>query len=42
MSVDLGQLTKGMIVIKTVNLRYVRTVRAVSEQAVTGMKIVQT
>jgi len=42
MSVNLGQLKQDMIVIQTVNLRYVRTVRTVSEQAVTGMMTVQT
>ena len=34
-------IKQDMIVIHTVKLRYVRTVRTVSEQAVTRMKIVQ-
>ena len=46
MSVNLGQLKQDTIVIQTVNLRYVGTVRTGQYQnrlsTVTGLKIVQT
>ena len=41
-SVNLGQLQQDMDVIHRVKVRYVRTVRTVSEQAVTGMNMVHT